>query len=490
MAATVLKFTPTLNFKERGVVPHVNSKFHFYGGTQIDNTNAILSCSSSIKWKTRTNQFKPVCVAALNSSSGLNSHTFDVVIIGAGIIGLTIARQFLLGSNLSVAVVDAAAPCAGATGAGQGYIWKIHRNPGSEQWELAMRSHQLWKALAESIKNQGLDPLQTLGWKETGSLLVGRTANECSVLKSRVELLLEAGLEASFLSYDDLLSEEPDLRVGREGGAAFVPDDRQIDARRTVAFIEKANRSFAPQGRYSEFYYEQATSLLRSESSGEAVAVQTSKNTLYGKKSIIVAAGCWSGSVLHDLIKHSEIELDFPVKPRKGHLLVIENFKSINLNHGLMELGYVNHKSATLSSTSSDSGSGYNAHTSSISMTATMDMSGRLVLGSSRQLMGFNTEIDESIVTQIWERAGEFFPILKQVSVKELSKSREVRVGLRPYMTDGKPVIGHVPGISNMFLAAGHEGEGLTLALGTAEMIVNTVLGNIQKVDPTPYSMY
>lgn len=48
-----------------------------------------------------------------------SSHTFDVVVVGAGIIGLTIARQFLMESDLSVAVVDAAVPCAGATGAGK-----------------------------------------------------------------------------------------------------------------------------------------------------------------------------------------------------------------------------------------------------------------------------------------------------------------------------------------------------------------------------------
>lgn len=46
------------------------------------------------------------------------SYSFDVVIVGAGIIGLTIARQFLLESNLSVAVIDKAVPCSGATGAG------------------------------------------------------------------------------------------------------------------------------------------------------------------------------------------------------------------------------------------------------------------------------------------------------------------------------------------------------------------------------------
>ena len=50
------------------------------------------------------------------------SRSFDVLIVGAGIIGLTIARQFLIGSDLSVAVVDKAVPCSGATGAGNIYI--------------------------------------------------------------------------------------------------------------------------------------------------------------------------------------------------------------------------------------------------------------------------------------------------------------------------------------------------------------------------------
>ena len=56
-----------------------------------------------------------------------------------------------------------------------------------------------------------------------------------------------------------------------------------------------------------------------------------------------------------------------------------------------------------------------------------------LSAGSSRQFVGFNTEMNEQIISKIWERAGEFFPSLKALSLTDLEKSRKVRVGLRPF---------------------------------------------------------
>lgn len=365
----------------------------------------------------------------------------------------------------------------------------VHKTPGTDKWELATRSRKLWEDFSESIQHQGLNPLDILGWKKTGSLLVGKTADESVMLKRRVEQLFEAGLKAEFLSSSDLLVQEPALMLEKEGGAVFLPEDYQLDARQTVAFIEKANRQFATEGRYREYYHEPVKGLLRSGSSGEVKAVQTSKNTLTSRKAVLFATGCWTGSLMPNLIRDATMEFAVPVKPRKGHLLVVENFDSFKLNHGLMEVGYVNHQAATLQSSASDSGPVHHAETTSVSMTATMDTLGNLILGSSRQLVGFSTEIDESIINRIWERAGVFFPSLRELSLGNLSKNRKVRVGLRPYMPDGKPVIGPVPGLSNVFVAAGHEGEGLALALGTAEMISDMVLGNPLKVDHAPYML-
>ncbi|MBA0700549.1 hypothetical protein Goari_021930, partial [Gossypium aridum] len=390
-----------------------------------------------------------------------SSRSFDVVIVGAGVIGLTIARQFLTGSDLSVAIVDKAVPCSGATGAGQGYIWMVHKNSASETWELTKRSHQLWKMLAETIRDQGMDPLQVLGWKKTGSLLVGRTPEDSVMLRKRVSQLSEAGVRAEYLSTDELHSKEPAIYVGTDGGAAFAPDDCQLDAHQAVSYIEKTPMIY----RLTDLLHRKAdmqSSIMsqlqfRSTSSGEFEAVQTSNNTLYGK-AIVVAAGCWSRSLMHDLFKGSHIQLDALVMPRKGHLLVFENFNPLQLNHGSMEVGYVDYQNATFPLGLDDQ-----SQTLSVSMTATIDMMGNLVLGSSRQFAGFSTEVDDSIVLHIWKRAGEFFPKLKEPSLTDFIKNRKVRVGLRPYMPDGKPVIGNVPGLSNLFLATGHEGGGLSM---------------------------
>ncbi|XP_022727703.1 uncharacterized protein LOC111283423 isoform X3 [Durio zibethinus] len=358
----------------------------------------------------------------------------------------------------------------------------VNKNPGSETWELTKRSHQLWKMLAETIRDQGMDPFQVLGWKKTGSLLVGRTPGDSVVLRNRVRQLSEAGLRAEYLFSNELLSKEPAVFVGSDGGAAFAPDDCQLDAWRTVSYIEKVNRNFALEGRYAEFYHEPVTGLVRSTNTGEVEAVQTSNNTLYGK-AIVVAAGCWSRSLMHDLVRGSNVKLDVLVKPRKGHLLVIENFNSLQLNHGLMEVGYVDHQNAILTSEQDD-----HSQTLAVSMTATMDTMGNLILGSSRQFVGFSTEVDDAIILHILKRAGDFFPKLKELSLTDFSKNGKVRVGLRPYMPDGKPVIGRVPGLSNLFLATGHEGQGLTTALGTAEMVVDMVLGNPTHVDNSPFA--
>ncbi|KAL5719946.1 hypothetical protein ACHQM5_012665 [Ranunculus cassubicifolius] len=424
--------------------------------------------SNKIASKTRiTTSISPKISSNLIRSSLSSSPQleFDIVIIGAGIIGLTIARQFLKGSNYTVAIIDSSVPLAcGATGAGQG----------DSMWELGVKSKKLWENFSNEIRDQGMSPLEELGWKKTGSLLIGRTAEEKEMLRERVEKYANGGVRVEFLSRNELSAKETLVDVGEEGSAAFLPDDCQIDAARAVEFIQKENRGFGL--RYREFFNDAFVDVIRN-GNGEIEGVRTSKNSLYCKESVVVAVGSWSGDLMKNIVEKFGIVLDVPVKPRKGHLLVIENLNSVRLNHGLMEVGYMDHRIVA----PTDSGVVDYSHT------------------ISRQFAGFDTTIDESIVDQIWKRAGEYLPILRDVSdvnygrftmisLVDIAKSRKVRVGLRPYMPDGKPIICPVPGVPKALLAAGHEGVGLTVALGTAEMVFDTVFGNPGKHDYTAFS--
>ncbi|XP_060676458.1 uncharacterized protein LOC107427718 [Ziziphus jujuba] len=183
---------------------------------------------------------------------------------------------------------------------------------------------------------------------------------------------------------------------------------------------------FSSEGRHVEFFYDPVTSLFRCDSSEEVVAVKTSKNTLHSKKAIVVAAGCWSGSLMHDLFREAENVLDAAVKPRKGHLLVLENFDSFKVNHGLMEAGYVNRQTATTVPRTLTSEAFDHGQTLYIAMTATMDAMGNLVLGSSSQFAGLSSEVEEYILNSIWNRATEFFPKQREQPFSDFIKNRRV----------------------------------------------------------------
>ena len=114
-----------------------------------------------------------------------------------------------------------------------------------------------------------------------------------------------------------------------------------------------------------------------------------------------------------------------------------------------------------------------------ITFTATKCASGSLLLGSSRELCGFDGKPDTAVIQAILEHARSFLPDLHHVSAADA----DVRIGLRPYSRRGLPYVGMLPGCPNAFVAAGHEGSGLTLGPATGELMCKLVAGK-EKVLP------
>eukprot|EP00850_Spirogloea_muscicola_P009704 SM000055S18238 [mRNA] locus=s55:259926:263061:+ [translate_table: standard] len=401
----------------------------------------------------------------------------DVVIVGAGIIGLSIANRLLAATRLSVALVDAAGPCAGATGAGQGYIWLGHRQPGTPGWLLARRGKKLWEELHAELRPAwrasaaGTDPL---GWRRTGSLLLGRTAEEASALQERVRRMTEEGVKAAFLDSHELKKAEPAVDCG-EGGAALFPADSQLDAASAVAVLRERCLSFAREGRRAQ--------------GDEIRGVKTVKRVVHAMEVTILAAGAWSPELLVGRGHQSDgrpVNV-LPMRPRKGHLLALQGLPCLPmLRHGLMECEYIsNSATGSISMPSTDAASSATpatdaagerpltaGHSSSrqhdgmplvaVTMTATMDPNGccllgkiwslsphtcglyaaylcswRLLLasttGSSREFSGYDTSVSHETLGRIISRASVFLPRLRELSLFDAVKSGAVRTGLRPY---------------------------------------------------------
>jgi glycine/D-amino acid oxidase-like deaminating enzyme len=106
---------------------------------------------------------------------------------------------------------------------------------------------------------------------------------------------------------------------------------------------------------------------------------------------------------------------------------------------------------------------------------------GTVLIGSSRERVGFSTAGTHAPIAEIAAKATRLFPFLAETM---LLRSY---VGFRPYTPDHLPAIGADGRIAGLFHAAGHEGAGIGLAPTTGQLIAHAVLGTPAPLDPAPF---
>jgi glycine/D-amino acid oxidase-like deaminating enzyme len=107
---------------------------------------------------------------------------------------------------------------------------------------------------------------------------------------------------------------------------------------------------------------------------------------------------------------------------------------------------------------------------------------GQLLIGSSRELVGWDASLNRGILRRMLERAVEFIPRLAGLS------ALRSWTGFRPATPDALPLIGRWDQADGVWIAAGHEGLGITTALGTGRMLADLVTGREPAIDPAPFS--
>lgn len=359
-------------------------------------------------------------------------NSFDVLVLGAGIVGCACACECAQ-AGFKVGIVEGHIPGGGVTAAGMGHLVVMDDSPA--QLALTQYSRSLWRELMTRLP-------ATVEFESRGTIWVAADEEEMAEVHAKQRIYASAGVDSIILDSAAIGSEEPQLRSGLAGGL-FVPDDAVIYPPAAAAyFLTEAMQHGAV--------------LLRGQTAVQAGSglVKLGDGSSLTSERIVVATGV-----------DKTIVPWLPLRKRKGHLLITDRYPDF-LRHQLVELGYL--KSA------------HQLAEDSVAFNVQPRIAGQLLIGSSRQYGNEYPASDHAILRAMLNRACSYMPALAHLS------GIRVWTGFRAATPDKLPFLGPTED-PTIFLAMGLEGLGITNAPGAARLLTDHFLRRPPKIDPGPY---
>jgi len=377
----------------------------------------------------------------------MSSKSPHVIIIGGGVIGTSIAFH-LARQKVQVTLIDAGDLASGSSGACDGLVFMQSKKPGIHL-RLAIESLKRFESLQNEL------PFD-IEFRKTGGLVVIETNTEYQAMETYVKEQQNIGLDVQLLDTALTLEKEPFLSPSIIG-AAYSPLDAQVNPiNLTLGFAMAAKKN-------------QAKIMTNVSITGILVTGNqvTGVETTMGKINadlVVNAAGSMAGLV------SQMVDLNIPIKPRRGQIVVTHAGKPV-LKQCLISAKYIAAKYDPALAGMSDQG---------ISMEQTDN--GNLLLGSTREFVGFNKENTLQGIRKIIQQTAAVLPALENFKVIRTF------AGLRPYTPDGLPVLGPVKSLDGFFMAAGHEGDGIALSPITGALMTQAISGKEPAFCLDPFS--
>ena len=359
---------------------------------------------------------------------------FDVAVIGAGIVGTACAAS-LSSAGLRGVLIDPNGVATGTTAAGMGHI--VVMDDSEAQFALTQYSQRLWNELADELP-------RSCEFEPRGTIWVAADEEEMSEVHRKRQFYDSRGLETEVLDERALRESEPNLRTGLAGGLLVAGDSVVYQLTASRSLLKKA----LSKGWVALFGHA-AIEILEE-------GVMLSNGDVVRARYVVNAAG----------ISAPQISPGLVIEKRKGHLVITDRYPKF-ARHQLVELGYLR--------------SAHGRDKDSVAFNLQPRATGQVLIGSSRQFGAENASIDLGILRQMIARAIEYMPNLKEVAVVR------AWAGFRPATPDNLPYIGPSPAQENTYIAAGHEGLGITTALGTAALVTDMIVGREPAIAIDPY---
>ncbi|WP_446742625.1 NAD(P)/FAD-dependent oxidoreductase [Silvibacterium acidisoli] len=357
---------------------------------------------------------------------------FDVLILGAGIVGSACALECAR-AGMKVGIVEPNVPANGASAAGMGHIVVMDDSPA--QLALSRYGRELWQQMRQALP-------ATVEYEQCGTLWVAADEEEMQEVHAKQRTYASVGVETEILDAQALEHAEPQLRKGLAGGLRVPGDGVIYPPAAARFFLDEAIRLGA--------------TLLRG-----VLPVAAAQ----GRVKLQDGSGLSAGAIVIATGVNTSLVPWITVQPRKGHLVITDRYPGF-VRHQLVELGYL--KSA------------HKLTADSVAFNVQPRQTGQLLIGSSRQYSDAVPDVDAAILRRMLDRASEYLP-----RISELSAIR-VWTGFRAATPDKLPLIGPTPDRS-VFLAMGFEGLGITNAPGAARLVGDYLLGREPAIDRTPF---
>ena len=360
----------------------------------------------------------------------------DIVVIGGGVIGASIAYH-LSKQKVKVVLLEKSDPAGGSSGACGGTIFLQTKSPGIHL-EMALASARRFVHLEEEL-GDGFE------YQRNGGMIVIEHEEELQAVKRHVENQKKFGLDVSLLDRKQAREFEPSLSETILG-ATFSPMDAQVNPMLlTFAFIKAAKKNGA------KFFSHTRVTGFR-KTFNRINIVKTDQGEIETQM-VVNAAGVHAAEI------GALVDLEIPITPRRGQLVVTEAAESV-IGRCMLSAQYI---AAKFNPDQAQKSGGV-----SIEPTANRNF----VIGSTREFVGFNKGITLEGIHHIAKHVFRIVPCLKKLQF--------IRVfsGLRPYTPDGLPILGKVTGLPGFIMAAGHEGDGIALAPITGRIIADLIVDN------------
>jgi glycine/D-amino acid oxidase-like deaminating enzyme len=377
------------------------------------------------------------------------------IVVGAGIVGAACARV-LARAGFDVTVVDRGAVAGGTSSRCEGNLLVSDKPPGPEL-DLAMLAMTRWPRIASELRDELGDGFPSIEYEPKGGIVVACTDADVDALESFAENQRRQGVEAHTLSPDEALRLEPHLSPDISA-AVHYPGDAQLQPTAAVeALLASARRAGA-----SVRTGERVIAALRDDIGSRVVGLRTDRGDLYAD-AVVNAAGPWAGEVA------TVLGAPIPVFPRYGRVLVTPRMPH-RVFHKVYDADYVG---ATQSSDT-------DLQTSAVIESTA---AGTVLIGSSRQRVGFDDRLQVKVISEIAAKAIRLFPFLEYAQVLRTYG------GFRPYMPDHLPVIGPDHRVSGLYHVTGHEGAGIGLSVVSADILLAQITQTAAPTETAPFAL-